>query len=58
MEKTSQQISELQAEKLIDIYNQYKHIFSSATGKVRGYQCEINFKAVSYTHLDVYKRQR
>ena len=43
-EKTGQQISEVQAEKLIEIYNRYKHIFSNAPGKVKGYQCEINFK--------------
>ena len=101
-EKTYGQISKIQAENLIQIYNKYKHVFSNAPGKVKGYQCVINFKepvnfrrksypiaysiknevrdeinrmiqddiieysqspytssivAVSYTHLDVYKRQ-
>ena len=88
--RTSNQISEAQAEQLIGIYNKYQHIFSNAPGKVKDYQCTISFKtpvdfhrksypiayslkkevreelnrmmendiiAVSYTHLDVYKRQ-
>ena len=37
-----------QLERLINIYDQYRHVFSDLLGKV---------KTVSYTHLDVYKRQ-
>ena len=90
-----------QVEDLIMIYKKYKHVFSEKPGKVKNYQCRIQFKepaeyhrksypipyslkeavraeinkmllndiiehskspytspiAVSYTHLDVYKRQ-
>ena len=43
-EKTYGQINKIQAENLIQIYNKYKHVFSNAPGKVKGYQCVINFK--------------
>ena len=97
--KARGQISEAQAERLITVYNNYRHIFWNALGKVKNYQCTIKFKTpvefnkksypiayslknevreelnrmvedditeyshspytspVSYTHLDVYKRQ-
>ena len=37
-EKTGIQISEVQVERLITIYNKYLHIFSDAPGKVKDYQ--------------------
>ena len=79
-----------QLNRLITIYNKYRHVFSDLPGKVKNYQCVLHFKepvnfnrksypiayslkeavrseinqlieddiiAVSYTHLDVYKRQ-
>ena len=55
--KTNAQITDTQVETLIGIYNEYRHVFSDSPGKVKNYQCTIRFKAVSYTHLDVYKRQ-
>ena len=33
-----------QIEKLIQIYNRYKHVFSDTPGKVKNFQCEIKFK--------------
>ena len=39
-EKTCRQVSKVQAENLIQIYNKYKHVFSNAPGKVKGYQCD------------------
>ena len=42
--KARGQISEAQAERLITVYNNYRHIFSNAPGKVRNYQCAIKFK--------------
>ena len=43
-QKARGQISEAQAEQLITVYNNYKHIFSNAPGKARDYQCTIKFK--------------
>ena len=64
------------ADRLINVYEKYKSVFSDEPGKVKNYQCKLEFKenvefnrrsypiahslkeaAVSYTHLDVYKRQ-
>ena len=45
-ERPMQEISKQQSKKLIAIYNEYQHVFSNIPG------------TVSYTHLDVYKRQR
>ena len=42
--RTSNQVSEAQAEQLIRIYNKYQHNFSNAPGKVKDYQCTISFK--------------
>ena len=100
-EKTNANLNNTQIEQLIEVYNRYRHVFSDTPGKVRGYQCKIEFKEtvnfnrksypiayslkeavraeinrlidediiepsyspytspipVSYTHLDVYKRQ-
>ena len=36
-----------EVEKLISIYNKYRHVFSDRPGKVRGYQCELRFKEVA-----------
>ena len=41
--RPDQHISEEQAENLIEIYKKYKHVFSNTPGKVKGYQCRINF---------------
>ena len=61
-----------QRENLIQVYNRYRHVFSDTPGKIKNFQCELKFKdqtefkrksypiafsPVSYTHLDVYKRQ-
>ena len=43
-EVRDQPISAHQAEDLIKIYNQYRHIFSDAPGKVKDYQYQIIFK--------------
>ena len=43
-EGQDQRISMFQAEDLIDIYNRYRHVFSNAPGKVKDYQCKIEFK--------------
>ena len=53
-ERTDQWISERQAENLIEIYNKYKYIFSNAPGKVKGYQCKINFKEPVNFHRKSY----
>ena len=37
-------ISETQVEQLITVYNNYRHIFSNAPGKIKNYQCTIKFK--------------
>ena len=31
-------------DRLIDVYNRYRHVFSDTPGKVRDYQCEIEFR--------------
>ena len=31
-------------DRLIDVYNKYRHVFSDTPGKVRDYQCEIEFR--------------
>ena len=43
-EKTNTQLTVQQAEQLIEVYNRYKHVFSNTPGKVRDYQCEIQFR--------------
>ena len=43
-EKTGVKLSKGQVEKLISIYNKYRHIFSDAPGKVKGYQCKLKFR--------------
>ena len=42
-EQPQQEITKKQAENLILIYNTYQHVFSNTPGKVKGYQCKINF---------------
>ena len=37
-------ISDVQKEKLINVYNRYRHVFSDTPGKVRNYQCKIEFR--------------
>ena len=44
--KARGQITEAQAERLITVNNNYRHIFSNAPGKVKNYQCTIKFKAL------------
>ena len=43
-EKTSAKLTEEQVEQLINVYNRYRHVFSDTPGKVRDYQCEIEFR--------------
>ena len=43
-ERPRQEISKQQCENLIAIYNKYQHVFSNTPGKVKGYQCKINFR--------------
>ena len=40
-------LTEQEVERLIRIYNRYRHVFSDQPGKVRGYQCELKFKEVA-----------
>ena len=45
--KTSQNSQEVtceQRERLIEIYYQYRHIFSDTPGKIKNFQCELKFK--------------
>ena len=42
--ETNAQLTIQQAEQLIDVYNRYRHVFSDTPGKVRDYQCEIQFR--------------
>ena len=37
-------ITDVQREQLIEVYNRYRHVFSDTPGKVRGYQCKIEFR--------------
>ena len=43
-EKENAQLTEEQVEKLINVYNKYRHMFSDTPGKVKNYQCEIKFR--------------
>ena len=43
-ERPQHEITQKQAEKLITIYQTYQHVFSNTPGKVKGYQCKINFR--------------
>ena len=43
-ERPQQEITGEQAEKLIAIYQAYQHVFSNTPGKVKGFQCKINFR--------------
>ena len=42
--RPDQDISKEQVENLIKIYEKYQHVFSNTPGKVKGYQCKINFR--------------
>ena len=42
--RPNQEISKKQVENLIKIYQKYQHVFSNTPGKVKGYQCKINFR--------------
>ena len=43
-----------QVEDLIIIYNKYKHVFSEKPGKVKNYQCRIQFKELAEFHRKSY----
>ena len=42
--RPNQEITKTQVENLIKIYQKYQHVFSNTPGKVKGYQCKINFR--------------
>ena len=39
------------------VVESFKEVFAELPGRARNYECELKVRAVSYTHLDVYKRQ-
>ena len=43
-EKTNANLNNAQIEQLIEVYNRYRHVLPDTPGKVRGYQCKIEFK--------------
>ena len=43
-DRTGLNLTAEQVNKLISIYNKYKHVFSNMPGKVRNYQCKLKFK--------------
>ena len=49
-EKKNAQITEEQVERLINVYNKYRHVFSDAPGKIKNYRCKIKFKEPTINH--------
>ena len=42
--KRDNPLNQDQVERLINIYNKYRHVFSDTPGKVKNYQCELKFR--------------